>query len=179
MELEDLFEALGSGESHEAEPRPSPSLHRNLQPKRSVPTTPDESPSTGDVPHPDTVGVTTDFLREAWAAAIGETPDLGGAAIALRGVRVEKLDDGQLTLHVPSGLKADLKALFEDEQRSAPLRDNLAQRLSLDVIELEIIEESRRQMTAKDASEQRVNSWMERDPSLKEAVEELDLTFKE
>ncbi len=179
VELEDLLEALGSGESHEAERKPSPSPRRNPRSKRSVPTTSDEGPSTGDASQPGTVEVTTDVLREAWAAAIVETPDLGGAAIALRGVRVEKLDAGQLTLHVPPGLKADLKALFEDEHRSAPLRENLAERLSLDVIELEIVEESRRQMTAKDASEQRVNSWMERDPSLKEAVEELDLTFKE
>ena len=123
--------------------------------------------------------MTASVLKEAWAAAIEETPDLGGAAIALRGVRVEELNGDQLTLHVPSGLKADLKALFEDEHRSAPLRENLADRLSLDVIELEIIEEPRRQMTAQDVSEQRVNSWMERDSSLKEAVEELDLSLKE
>jgi DNA polymerase-3 subunit gamma/tau len=179
VELEDLLEALGSGESREVESRPNSSPRRNPQSKRSGPATSDDSPSAEGVSQPGAAGATTSFLRKAWAAAIGETPDLGGAAIALRGVRVEKLDAGRLTLHVPSGLKADLKALFEDEHRSAPLKENLAERLALDVIELEIVEERRRQMTAKDASEQRVNSWMERDPSLKEAVEELDLTLKE
>jgi len=179
VELEDLLKALGSGESQQVEPRQNSSPRRNPRSKRSVPTTLEKASSAETVSQSSTVGLTTAVLGEAWAAAIGETPDLGGAAIALRGVQVEKLDAGRLTLRVPSGLKADLKALFEDERRSAPLRENLAERLSLDVVELEIVEDSRQQMTAKDVSEQRVNSWMERDPGLKEAVEELDLTLKE
>ena len=36
-----------------------------------------------------------------------------------------------------------------------------------------------RRLTSKEAREQRISRWMDRDPRLREAVEKLDLTLKE
>jgi DNA polymerase-3 subunit gamma/tau len=118
---------------------------------------------------------------DAWARAVGGTPDLGGAAIALRGARVESWTDGTLSLVVPAGLHADLDRLLSDTKRSAPLRENLARELGVDVDDLTVVvrEDGARRMTAEGATRQRMDQWMARDPRLKEAVEELDLTLKE
>ena len=177
--LEDLLEALGSGESGTFEEAPKSSLRSKPGTKRPDLSASDERSSSRGASQRDAAQVTLSVVEEAWAGAVGDTPNLGGAAIALRGVRIEGLNGDRLTLHVPSGLKADLEALFEDERRSDPLRANLAERLSLKVLELEIVGERSGQITVQDASERRVSRWMERDPSLKEAVENLDLTLEE
>ncbi|MDH3734973.1 MAG: hypothetical protein OEU54_15705, partial [Gemmatimonadota bacterium] len=87
----------------------------------------------------------------------------------------------RLALRGPGGLRADLDALLGDPGRSAPLRENLARELAVDVTELavEIKDDGSRRMTAEQATQQRMSQWMARDPRLKEAVEELDLTLKE
>ncbi|MDX1392854.1 MAG: DNA polymerase III subunit gamma/tau [Gemmatimonadota bacterium] len=118
---------------------------------------------------------------DAWAGAVAATPNLGGAAIALRGARVEEWSDGVLRLRLPAGLGTDLESLLGDERRSAPLRENLARALGHDPERLEIAvqEDGARRMTAEGATRQRMDQWMARDPRLREAVEELDLTLKE
>ncbi len=120
-------------------------------------------------------------IEDAWAAAVAETPRLGGAAIALRGARVEGLERGVLRLRVPAGLRPDLEALLGDRTRAAPLLANLAARLDLsaETIGVEVMDDRGGRLTAREATEQRMSQWMERDPRLKEAVQELDLTLKE
>ena len=118
---------------------------------------------------------------EAWAAAVAATPDLGGAAIALRGARVEGWDGEALTLRVPAGLRDDLSALLSDLRRSAPLRRNLAAALGVEEERLAVAiqDDAARRLTSHEASRQRMERWMSRDPRLEEAVRELDLTIKE
>jgi len=133
---------------------------------------PDTSAADAALPMPSAA------VGEAWASAVAETSDLGGAAIALRGVRVDELEGNRLRVGVPGGLRADLEALFEDRRRSAPLRQNLANRLGRETLEIVIIDEGVARMTAEEASQRRVAQWMDRDPQLKAAVEELDLEVR-
>jgi len=118
---------------------------------------------------------------DAWAAAVAATPNLGGAAVALRGARVEGWAGGTLSLKVPAGLREDLQSLLEDDRRSAPLRDNLARELDVAPEGLRVVvgDDRPARLTAEDATQQRMDQWTARDPRLKEAVQELDLTIKE
>jgi DNA polymerase-3 subunit gamma/tau len=135
-------------------------------------------PPSGAAPGPSAAG----DLLDAWQNAVRRTRSLGGQAIALRGVSVQALDGTTLRLAIPDGLFDDLRPLLEDRGRSAALRDNLALELGIDVGQLDI-EISKigggRRLTSKEAREHRMSRWMERDPRLREAVEELDLTLKE
>ncbi len=178
--LEDLLDVLGSEGGDAGPDRGSPPAGEPGEPGPTprVESRPRSAASDGESAGAAT-GAGPDGVPQAWAAAVAETPDLGGAAIALRGVQVGRLDGDRLTLRVPSGLRSDLEALFADDRRSAPLRANLAARLSLSTLEVEIVDGEGGRMTVEDASQRRVRQWMERDPHLKEAVEKLDLTYKE
>ena len=92
------------------------------------------------------------------------------------------LEGTTLRLVIPGGLFDDLNGLLSDRGRSAALRENLEKELGMDAgaLELELVRAGgSRRLTSEEAAEQRVSSWMERDPRLREAVEELDLTLKE
>jgi hypothetical protein len=121
-------------------------------------------------------------LLNAWQNAVRRTTSLGGQAIALRGVDVRALEGTTLRLAIPEGLFDHLSRLLNDQDQSAGLRDNLALELGIEDGQLDIeiakIGGSRR-LTSKEAQEQRVSRWMDRDPRLREAVEKLDLTLKE
>ncbi|MCG8468212.1 MAG: DNA polymerase III subunit gamma/tau [Gemmatimonadetes bacterium] len=193
VDLEELLSALGGAGRSPSAAGPAPrgrSGGTSPDPKRPAPPadTPTSAPTepprrtngSGPKPTDATAGAKIDpAIREAWAAAVSETPDLGGAAIALRGVRVEGLEGDLLRVRAPEGLRPELEALLQDRARSAPLRDNLAKRLARPAIDVEVLDEGGGRMTAEDASNQRLSGWMERDPRLKEAVKELDLTLKE
>lgn len=168
VELEELLTALGGGGAGSGNAGPAPP---------SVPPAPEAGEDHRAEP-PSTDGVAP---GDAWAAAVASTPNLGGAAIALRGAMVEGWSDGTLSIRVPSGLREDLEALLSDAARSAPLRASLARELGVEAADLAIAvrDERARRITSEGANRQRVDRWMARDPRLKEAVEELDLTLKE
>ncbi|MDX1577213.1 MAG: DNA polymerase III subunit gamma/tau [Gemmatimonadota bacterium] len=192
VELDELLAALGDGggesprgdpDAREPDPpRRKPGASRGRQAgsegggssrSRSAPATSgkaDAGPSASGTESP---------VAQAWAAAVAETPELGGAAVALRGVRVEGLEGDRLRLRVPAGLRADLEALFEDPKRSSRLVGKLAERLGTEDVKVEIADDAGGRISAREASRQRVDRWMDMDPRLKEAVEELDLTLKE
>jgi DNA polymerase-3 subunit gamma/tau len=193
VEIEELLAAMGSGGppigSKETAAVP-PATPPSSPPAASPPggrRPPDPEPGNeATVPAPSTGPAVNGESHprhwiDAWAAAVAATPNLGGAAIALRGARVEGWSDGALELRVPAGLREDLSKLFDDPRRSAPLRENLARELAVDVSDLtvEVREDGARRVTAEGATRQRMDQWMARDPRLKEAVEELDLTLKE
>jgi len=193
VELEELLSALGRGEGHgrgggapSRDPRtgsPSDQAPRPREPTTSSsPTGPEvheaqeaQENRTGSSP------VTGAAAADAWAAAVASTPNLGGAAIALRGARVEGWSDGTLSIKMPSGLRETLDALLDDAARSAPLRASLARELGVQdgALSIKVEDDRLRRLTAQEANQQRMDRWMSRDPGLKEAVEELDLTLKE
>jgi hypothetical protein len=112
---------------------------------------------------------------------VAATPNLGGAAVALRGARIEGWSSGELTLRVPPGLREDLESLLSDGARSAPLRERLAGELGVELgaLTVQVVDDRGGRLTAAEATERRMGQWMARDPRLKEAVQELDLTIKE
>ncbi len=117
---------------------------------------------------------------EVWRAAVAETRDLGGHAIALRGVRVEGYSEGTLRLRVPDGIAEDLDAFLESRPRTEALRRSLARRMDVEADELTLRVGSRgssERMTASRAREQRLEELTAMDPTLREAVETLDLTL--
>ena len=117
---------------------------------------------------------------EVWRAAVAETRDLGGHAIALRGVRVEGYAEGTLRLRVPDGIADDLDSFLESRPRTEALRASLARRMGVDAEELTLQVGSQGpsgRMTARRAREQRLEELTSMDPTLREAVEELDLTL--
>jgi len=204
VELEELLEALGGGgrgpgrQRDEAPARPGGG-GRSREPAASADRAPVAAPGPsrtgrgrtnpggGGAPGPSgpatksPPGGAGSAAIDAWATAVAATSNLGGAAIALRGARVEGWADGTLSLKVPAGLHEDLQKLLEDRRRSAPLLENLARELDVPVGSLTVAVGDDRpvRMTAEDATQQRMDQWMARDPRLKEAVEELDLTIKE
>ncbi len=121
-------------------------------------------------------------IQQAWQGAVSRATTLGGRAVALRGVRVEGWDGTTLRLQVPPGLKEDIERTLGDRDRSSPLREALAGELGVaaEALVLEVVHDGgSRRLTAEDATRQRIDQWMARDPRLREAVEELDLTLKE
>ncbi len=199
VELEELLGAVrGSGGadparlagSAPAEP-PAPTKPRPRPPARDEPTAaprpgPTTAPPPATPPADSEDGLSTpggsNALLSAWQTAVGRSRGLGGQAIALRGVSVEALEGSTLRLVIPAGLFDDLSRLLNDRDRSAALREILEQELQIDAGRLELeIEKTggSRRLTSEEAAEQRVSSWMDRDPRLREAVEELDLTLKE
>jgi len=151
--------------------------------RASGPATAGRPTSGGSAPAPAGAGAAPGpgGAIDAWAAAVAATANLGGAAVALRGARVESWADGTLSLRVPAGLRVDLQTLLEDGRRSAPLLENLARELDVPMEGLTVVVDDDRpvRLTAEEATQQRMDQWMARDPRLREAVEELDLTIKE
>ncbi len=191
VELEELLGAVrGSGGAEPARlPDPAPSRPSGQTTPRPSPATQDASPPPprprtprGDSePGPSESGA-SGALLSAWQTAVGRSRALGGQAIALRGVSVEALEGTTLRLVIPAGLFEDLSRLLDNPDRSAELRENLAQELEIEPDQLTWEVEKAggaRRLTSEEAAEQRISSWMDRDPRLREAVEELDLTLKE
>ena len=123
-----------------------------------------------------------DDLRDVWRQALESSGDLGGQALALRGVRPLMMDGQELVLAVPPGLGDDLEAFLADRKQSGALQGGLATRLGHDPESFSIrLEESGRtgRLTADSTRKQRVEEMISLDPALREAVEKLDLTLKE
>ena len=191
VELEELLGAVRGSRGSEpallSDPAPSeppgPSGPGARSPTRDEPPpAPEPRPLSGDAERGPSASGGASALLSAWQSAVGRTSSLGGQAIALRGVAVEALEGTTLRLVIPAGLFEDLSRLLNDRRRSAALRENLAQELQIDSGELALeIQKAggARRLTSEKAAEQRVSSWMDRDPRLREAVEELDLTLKE
>ena len=120
-------------------------------------------------------------VREVWRAAVSETRQLGGHRLALRGAEVAGMEEGVLRLEVPAGIAEDLEAFLEG-RKAEGLRESVASRVGVEAGELEIrvgTGGNSERVTAESAREQRLREVAESDPALREAVEELDLTFEE
>lgn len=162
-------------------PSPSPPTQDASPPPRATRRTSEPEPSEPGPSAPGAPGA-PGALSSAWQTAVGRSRELGGQAIALRGVSVAALEGKTLRLVIPAGLFEDLSRLLNSPDRSAELRDNLARELEMEPGQLEWkIEKAggSRRLTSEEAAEQRMSNWMDRDPRLREAVEELDLTLKE
>jgi DNA polymerase-3 subunit gamma/tau len=123
-------------------------------------------------------------LRSVWMEAISaaQGKGLGGVLLGLKGVTVEGMDGTTLSLRVPPGLALDLKAFLDDLRRSAAFRLELSRRLGLDgqALRFQVDDRGPRQrITGEIARDQRLETLMEADPRLREAVETLDLKLKE
>jgi hypothetical protein len=204
VELQALIEAAGAGApprpdtkgssgerpEPEVEPRPearpapkSRSTQASPPPRKARPRPEPEPP-----PAPKATGARTSpggaatALRDIWKEALEGTTELGGQALALRGVRPVEVDGQVLVLEVPPGLRADLETFLSDVARSGAFRGTLANRLGQDADAFSIrLEENRRteRFTARNTRQQRVDEMVALDPALRDAVEKLDLTLKE
>ena len=199
VELEELLAALGApaGEPRPG-PRPPGPPRRPPETRASPPAGPpaERSPPADAAPPPEAARrqvppqpepalaksgtAPVSRVRDAWAAAVAETPGLGGVpGLALRGAEVDGLVKDEVRLRVPAGLREDLEKLFKDGPRSDPLRANLAERLGLSEVRFAIVGNESGRMTAGEAARTRVERLLDGNPQLREAVEELDLTLKE
>lgn len=163
VQLEDLLRAAGAGDGAPSAAKMESSVVRQV-----------------DSPPPDDRGGPN--LRKVWREALEGAGELGGQALALRGVRPLSLEGQTLSLEVPAGLREDLEAFLADSPRSGSLRDALAASLKCDREAFSIrLEESGRsgRLNARTTREQRVKEMVVVDPALREAVEKLDLTLKE
>ncbi len=194
VELEELLAALGAP-AREPAPRPRPP-ERPPRPREKRPSPPAAAPADPSPPPkrpppepappeapppPSRSGsASAARVRDAWAAAVAETPGLGGVpGLALRGAEVDGLVKDEVRLRVPAGLREELEKLFKDESRSDPLRANLAERLGLPAVRFAIVDHNGGRMTAGEAARTRVERLLDGNPQLREAVKELDLTLKE
>lgn len=193
VQLEDLLRAAGAGDA--APPIPGTAPAGRSAPAKSAPSPAKSAPSSAkmapssakmetsavrQVDSPDDRGGPN--LREVWREALGGAGELGGQALALRGVRPLRLEGQTLSLEVPAGLREDLEAFLADSPRSGSLRGALAASLKCDREAFSIrLEESGRsgRLNARTTREQRVKEMVVADPALREAVEKLDLTLKE
>ena len=183
VELQALLEAAGAGPP----PRPETkgSSGERPEPERPEPEPPPE-PEPSPVAEATGAGTsparTATALRDIWKEALEGTTELGGQALALRGVRPVEVDGQVLVLEVPPGLRADLEVFLSDMARSGAFRGTLATRLGQDADAFSIrLEENRRteRFTARNTGQQRVDEMVALDPALRDAVEKLDLTLKE
>ncbi|MDP2480115.1 MAG: DNA polymerase III subunit gamma/tau [Candidatus Palauibacterales bacterium] len=120
-------------------------------------------------------------LQEAWRTALAGATNLSGIGLALRGTRLRETDRGAFLVEAPAGLADDLDAYLADD-RSRPVRTALAKALGRPETDVELrVREAGppRRMTAEAARRQRLEDMAGMDPSLREAVEELDLSIKE
>jgi len=116
--------------------------------------------------------------------AVQRTSNLGGLRVALRtrAVEVEGLEDDVLRLRLPDGIASDLRDYLRDRPRSRPLRSALAEALGRepDRLSVEVVSAGRTgRVTADSARESRLEELKSMDPTLREAVEELDLSIQE
>jgi len=164
VQLEDLLRAAGAGDgAPPPDPGPAPAGG-----SRQVDSPPDDRGGPN--------------LRKVWREALEGAGELGGQALALRGVRPLRLEGQTLSLEVPAGLREDLESFLADSPRSGSLRGALAASLKCDSEAFSIrLEESGRsgRLNARTTREQRVKEMVVVDPALREAVEKLDLTLKE
>jgi DNA polymerase-3 subunit gamma/tau len=178
VELQALLEAAGAGPP----PRPEAKGSSGERPDPEPPPEPEPPPvaeATGARTSP---ARTATALRDIWKEVLEGTTELGGQALALRGVRPVEVDGQVLVLEVPPGLRADLEAFLSDMARSGAFRGTLATRLGQDADASSIrLEENRRteRLTARNTRQQRVDEMVALDPALRDAVEKLDLTLKE
>ena len=199
VELEELLAALGAPAGEPApRPRPPTRAPKSSRPQkrasppaaapvdRSPPPEAAAPPPEPAAPAPEPAredrsgSAAAAPVRDAWAAAVAETPGLGGVpGLALRGAEVAGLVKDELRLRVPAGLREELEKLFKDESRSDPLRANLAERLGLPAVRFAIVDHNGGRMTAGEAARTRVERLLDGNPQLREAVKELDLTLKE
>ncbi len=157
----------------------SPSESRSEQVGRSATETETAGSKEGS---PKRRATSSDDLRDEWRQALEGSGELGGQALALRGVRPLRMDGHELVLAVPPGLGDDLEVFLADVKQSGALQVGLAKRLGHDPESFSIrLEESGRtgRLTADSTREQRVEEMISLDPALREAVEKLDLTLKE
>lgn len=158
--------ALASPPPRKARPRPEP----------------EPPPATSATGARSSPGDPTTALRDVWKEVLEGTTELGGQALALRGVRPVEVAGQVLVLEVPPGLRADLEAFLSDVARSGAFRGTLANRLGQDADAFSIrLDEKRRteRFTARNTRQQRVDEMVALDPALRDAVEKLDLTLKE
>ncbi len=204
VELQALLEAVGAGPpprpdtkeksaehpEPENEPRPearppvrSRSAPASPAPRKARPRPePEAPPVTAEADSRTGPEGTATALRDVWKEVLEGTTELGGQALALRGVRPVEVDGQVLVLEVPPGLRADLEAFLSDMGRSGAFRGTLATRLGQDADVFSIrLEENRRteRFTARNTRQQRVDEMVALDPALRDAVEKLDLTLKE
>ena len=195
VELEELLAALGAPAREPApgprpperpprpsEKRPSPpaAAPADPSPPRQPPPPPEPTPPEPPPPPNRSGSAPASRVRDAWAAAVAETPGLGGVpGLALRGAEVDGLVNDEVRLRVPAGLREELEKLFKDESRSDPLRANLAERLGLPAVRFAIVDHNGGRMTAGEAARTRVERLLDGNPQLREAVKKLDLTLKE
>ncbi len=195
VQLEDLLRAAGAGggappsperasagRSAPAKSGSAPTKSGSIPAKSASASTKMESSAVRQVdsPPPDDRGGPN--LRKVWREALEGAGELGGQALALRGVRPLRLEGQTLSLEVPAGLREDLEAFLADSPRSGSLRGALAASLKCDSEAFSIrLEESGRsgRLNARTTREQRVKEMVVVDPALREAVEKLDLTLKE
>ena len=170
------------------EKRPPPPPDRAPPPAAAEPATagaeeaPEPAPAPAPAPAPENRSGTAPAsrVRDAWAAAVAEMPGLGGVSgLALRATEVDGLVEGEVRLRVQAGWREELEKLFKDDQRSGPLRANLAERLGLPTVRFAIVDRKGGRMTAGEAARTRVERLMDGNPHLREAVKELDLTLQE
>lgn len=120
-------------------------------------------------------------LQDAWRAALAGSTHLSGVGLALRGTRLRETEQGAFLVEVPAGLADDLESYLATD-RSRPVRAALAKELGRPETEVELRVRDAgpaRRMTAEGARRQRLEDMAGMDPSLREAVEELDLSIKE
>lgn len=203
VELEELLAALGAPDGEPASrtrpPNPPrrqrgnrPSPRAAAPPDRSRPPQsapapqsappPQPAPPSPPSPPPADAGeaAPSSPVRDAWAAAVGETQGLGGVSgLALRGTEVAGLVEDELRLRVQAGWREEIEELLKDDSRSGALRANLAERLGLPTVSFAIVDHKGGRMTAGEAARTRVERLLDENPQLREAVKELDLTLKE
>lgn len=158
---------------------PPPAEQAAPRPSDATADAPPDAPSGTSAEAP---GDESTWLLRLWREALSETEGLGGQAVALRGVRVEGFEGGRVALRIPEGLADDLRSFLEDRRGSATLRERLAVRLETDPATLSFVvnpQEAPKRVTAGQVRAQRLAELVATDPSLREAVEELDLTLKD
>ncbi len=202
VELQALLEAAGAGPSprpdtkgssgERPEPEVGPRPETRPTPRsRSAPASPAPRkirPRPEPPPAAEATGARTRLagtataLRDIWKEVLEGTTELGGQVLALRGARPVEVEGQVLVLEVPPGLRADLEAFLSDMALSGAFRGTLATRLGQDADAFSIrLEENRRRerFTARNTRKQRVEEMVALDPTLRDAVEKLDLTLKE
>ena len=170
-------------DSRPEEPPASASKRAAPSPESSPPAKPDPI-AAAPVAQIANGGVAAPDLRTAWSEALeaARGSAVRGQLVGLRGARVGGYSAGEIRLQVPAGLAADLDSFLNDPRRSAALRAELGSRLGTAAGDLRFrVDDAgpRRRITAESARDQKLQSMVETDPRLREAVETLDLKLTE
>ncbi len=199
VEFAELIEAIESGAQSgspgaivDRDPKP-PAVSKPVVPTEK-PTAPaaeparkppaDERPQA-DEPSPDTGAPAEEGdARLAWHETIAALRGrgLGAEAIALSGAAIDGTPEGLVRARVVPGLVEEVRAFVDDPVRSGTFRRELARRIGKLPDELTLQVESAQRperLTAAAAQRQRLESMMEADPNLRDAVQTLDLELKD